>query len=207
VFDRKPRVRLEWWIMWRRVAAGLTEGQQRHAFQSLSSLFFDRKKSPIKATPQERLEIWMFTANLEKLTPSEKTRLGRQLLEDVAINSLKSQHLWALSRLAARDLLYATVDRTIAPEEAWRWIEQLMAYKGKNLHQVGRTIAQMARKTGDRARDLDDALRTRVLDWLTKRQLADDVKRPVSEIVPLKARDQNAMFGESLPLGIILRDG
>lgn len=206
VFDRKPRVRLEWWIMWRRVAAGLTEGQQRHAFQSLSSLFFDRKKSSIKATPQERLEIWMFTANLEKLSPSEKTRLGRQLLEDVAINNLKSQHLWALSRLAARDLLYATVDRTIAPEETCRWIERLMAYKGKDLHSVGRTIAQMARKTGDRARDIEDAMRTRVLDWLAEQQLADDVKRPVSEIVPLEARDQNAMFGESLPLGIILRD-
>ncbi len=72
---------------------------------------------------------------------------------------------------------------------------------------MGRTIAQMARKTGDRARDLDDAMRTRVLAWMTERQLADDVKRPVSEIVPLEARDQNAMFGESLPQGIILRDG
>jgi hypothetical protein len=148
----------------------------------------------------------MFSANLEKLSPSEKTRLGRQLLEEISVNNLKSQHLWALSRLAARDLLYATVDRTIAPEETCRWIEQLMAYNGNDVHPVGRTIVQMARQTGDRARDIDDAMRTRVLDWLTERQLADDVKRPVSEIVPLKARDQDAMFGESLPQGIILRD-
>ncbi len=206
VFDRKPRVRLEWWIMWRRVAAGLTEGQQRHAFQSLSSLFFNRKKSSIKATPQERLEIWMFTANLEKLAPSDKSRLGRQLLSEVSVKNLKSQHLWALSRLAARDLLYATVDRTIPPDEACRWIEQMMTYDGKDTHPVGRTIAQMARKTGDRARDIDDAMQTRVLEWMDSRKMADDIKRPVGEIVALESQDRNAMFGEALPQGIILRD-
>jgi molecular chaperone DnaK (HSP70) len=206
VFDRKPRVRLEWWIMWRRVAAGLTQGQQRHAFQALTSLFFDRKKSPIKVSPQERLEIWMFVANLEKLFPEDKVRLGRQLLKEVSIRNLKPQHLWALARLAARDLLYGTADRTIPPSEAYRWIEQLMAYNGANLQPVGRTISQLARKTGDRARDLDDAMRTRVLDWMDEHQLADDLQRPVREIVPLAAQDQDAMFGEALPQGIILRD-
>ena len=38
------------------------------------------------------------------------------------------------------------------------------------------------------------------------RQLADDMQRRVREIMPLAAQDQNAMFGESLPQGIILRD-
>jgi hypothetical protein len=192
--------------MWRRAAAGLTEGQQRHAFQSLANLLFNRKKAPIKTTPQERLEIWMFAANLEKLAPPDKTRLGRQLLSEVAVKKLKPQHLWALSRLAARDLLYATVDRSIPPDEAWHWIEQLMAYDGEDPHAVGRTIAQMARKTGDRARDLDDALRIRIREWMESRQIAADVQRPVSEIIALESRDQNAMFGESLPQGIILRD-
>ncbi len=205
-FDRKPRVRLEWWIMWRRVAAGLTEGQQRHAFQSLSNVFFNRKKASIKTTPQELLEIWMFAANLEKLSAPDKTRLGRQLLSEVSIKNLKPQHLWALSRLAARDLLYATVDRTIPPEEASRWIEQLMGYDGEDPHAVGRAIAQMARKTGDRARDIDDAMRTRVLAWMESCKIADDVIRPVREIVVRASQDQNAMFGESLPQGIILRD-
>ncbi len=206
VFDRKPRVRLEWWILWRRVAAGLSQGQQRHAFQALTSLFFDRKKSPIKVTSQECLEIWMFIANLEKLFPQDKVRLGRQLLKEVSVKKLKPQHLWALSRLAARDLLYGTADRTIPPDEACRWIEQLMAYNGTDLNPVGRTIAQMARKTGDRARDIDDEMRARVLSWMADRQLADDMQRPVREIVPLAAQDQDAMFGEALPQGIILRD-
>ena len=102
VFNRKPRVRLEWWIMWRRVAAGLTHGQQRQIFQNLATIFFEGKKSSSKVPPQERLEIWMLAANLEKLYSPDKIRLGRQLLAEVSIKKLKAQHLWALSRLAAR---------------------------------------------------------------------------------------------------------
>ena len=64
----------------------------------------------------------------------------------------------------------------------------------------------MARKTGDRARDIDEEMRARVLDWMESRQLADDMKHRVTEIMPLAVQDQNAMFGESLPQGIILRD-
>jgi hypothetical protein len=169
-------------------------------------LFFDRKKSPLKVTPQERLEIWMFVANLEKLYPEDKTRLGHQLLKEVSIKKLKPQHLWALSRLAARDLLYGTADRTIPPNEAHRWIEQLMTYSGANLIPVGRTISQIARKTGDRVRDIDESMRTRVLKWMDAHQLADDMQRPVRDIVPLATQDQNAMFGETLPQGIILRE-
>jgi len=206
VFNRKPRVRLEWWIMWRRVAAGLTHGQQRQIFQNLATIFFEGKKSSSKVPPQERLEIWMLAANLEKLYSQDKIRLGEQLLAEVSIKKLKAQHLWALSRLAARDLLYGTADRTIPPAEAYRWIEQLMGYSGTNFNPTGRTISQIARKTGDRARDIDEEMRSHVLDWMESRQLADDMKRRVREIMPLAAHDQNAIFGESLPQGIILRD-
>jgi molecular chaperone DnaK (HSP70) len=206
IFDKNPRVRLEWWIMWRRVAAGLTHGQQRQFFQNLSPIFFGSKKSSNKVTPQERLEIWMLAANLEKLYSQDKIRLGQQLLAEISFKKLKAQHLWALSRLAARDLLFGTADRTIPPAEAYRWIEQLMGYIGPNPNSVGRTISQMARKTGDRARDINEAMRTRVLDWMENRNLADDMKCRVREIMPLAPQDQNAMFGESLPQGIILRD-
>ena len=67
-------------------------------------------------------------------------------------------------------------------------------------------MRQIARKTGDLARDISEEMRTRVLDWMENRNLADDMKCRVREIMPLALQDQNAMFGESLPQGIILRD-
>jgi molecular chaperone DnaK (HSP70) len=205
VYDRNPRVRLEWWIMWRRVAAGLTHGQQNQILQSLSPLIFSSRKSAVKITPQVRLEIWMLVANLEKIYSQEKIRLGRQLFAEISLKKPKAQHLWALSRLAARDLLYGTADRTIPPSEVYQWIEQLMGFSGSNPNPIGRTISQMARKTGDRARDISEEMRTRVLHWMEVQNLSDDMKHRVREILPLAPKDQNAIFGESLPQGIILR--
>jgi hypothetical protein len=205
VHGKNPRVRLEWWIMWRRVAAGLTPGQQRQFFQDLSAVFFEKKPAAKKISPQERLEIWMTAANLEKLYSKDKVRLGRQLLTEISPKKLKSQHLWALSRLAARELLYGPADRTIPPAEAARWIEQLIGYAWSNPTTAGRTISQIARKTGDRARDLDEEMRNRVLVWMAVNGLTDDLKHRVMEITPPARNDQMAMFGESLPIGIILR--
>jgi hypothetical protein len=147
----------------------------------------------------------MAAANLEKLYSKDKVRLGRQLLADISPRNLKSQHLWALSRLAARDLLYGPADRTIAPAEAARWIEQLLGHGWSNPNIVGRSVSQMARKTGDRARDLDEETRHRVLAWMTDNGLADVLRRRVESVIPPARKDQAAMFGESLPVGIILR--
>jgi len=205
VHAKNPRVRLEWWIMWRRVAAGLTPGQQRQFFQDLSAVFFEKKAAAKKVSLQERLEIWMTAANLEKLYSKDKVRLGRQLLTEISPRKLKSQHLWALSRLAARELLYGPADRTIPPAEAARWIEQLIGFAWSNPTIAGRTISQIARKTGDRARDLDEETRNRVLEWMAVNELTEDLKRRVMDITPPARNDQMAMFGESLPLGIILR--
>jgi hypothetical protein len=63
----------------------------------------------------------------------------------------------------------------------------------------------MARKTGDRARDLNEEMRNRVLGWMAANDVAEDSKRRVMEIIPSARNDQMAIFGESLPLGIILR--
>ncbi len=205
VHGKNPRVRLEWWIMWRRVAAGLTPGQQRQFFQDLSAVFFEKKAATKKISPQERLEIWMTAANFEKLYSKDKVRLGRQLLTEISPKKLKSQHLWALSRLAARELLYGPADRTIPPAEAARWIEQLIGYTWSKPTIAGRTISQIARKTGDRARDLDEEMRNRVVEWMAVNGLTEDLKRRVMEITPPARNYQMAMFGESLPIGIILR--
>ena len=205
VFARHPRVRLEWWIMWRRVAAGLTPGQQRQFFQDTSGFLLGKKGEVKKVTPQEHLEIWMAVANMEKLYHKEKIELGRKLLAATSAKKLKAQHLWSLSRLGARELLYGPVDRVIPPAEISEWIDRLIGYSWSNPNTAGRTVSQLARKTGDRSRDLDDNVQALVLDWMDQHDMPPDRKRPVQEIVPLAHQDRDAMFGESLPQGIILR--
>ena len=202
---RHQRVRLEWWIMWRRVAAGLTPGQQRQFFQDVSVFLLGKKGEIKKITPQEHLEIWMAVANMEKLYYKEKIELGRKLLAVTSAKKLKAQHLWALSRLGSRELLYGPADRVIPPAEVADWIDQLIGYSWSNPNTVGRTVSQLARKTGDRSRDLDDKIQAAVLDWMAQNDMPEDRKQRVREIVPLAHQDRDAMFGESLPQGIILR--
>ena len=205
-FAGHPRVRLEWWIMWRRVAAGLTPGQQRQFFQDVSAFLLGKKGEIKKVTPQEHLEIWMAVANMEKLYNKEKIELGRKLLAVTSAKKLKAQHLWALSRLGARELLYGPADRVIPSAEVSKWIDQLISYDWSNPNSAGRTVSQLARKTGDRSRDLDDNVQAEVLDWMAQNDIPEDRQRQVLEIVPLAHQDQDAMFGESLPQGIILRE-
>jgi molecular chaperone DnaK (HSP70) len=204
-FAGHPRVRLEWWIMWRRVAAGLTPGQQRQFFQDVSAFLLGKKGEIKKVTPQEQLEIWMAVANMEKLYSKEKIELGRKLLAVTSAKKLKAQHLWALSRLGARELLYGPADRVIPPAEVSQWIDQLISYPWSNPNTAGRILSHLARKTGDRSRDLDDKIQADVLDWMAHNDMPEDRQRRVREIVPLAYQDQDALFGESLPQGIILR--
>jgi hypothetical protein len=202
---KHTRVRLEWWILWRRVAAGFTPGQQRQILQDVTPVLFGKKSDQKKITPQERLEIWMAVANMEKLYSKDKIKLGRQLLSETSPKKIKAQHLWALSRIGARELLYGPADRVVPPKEVSRWIEQLMGYAWTNPSAAGRALSQLARKTGDRARDLEDRLQTKILEWMDQNQLPEELQRPVREVVSLARQEQTAMFGESLPSGIILK--
>jgi hypothetical protein len=202
---KNTRVRLEWWILWRRVAAGFSPGQQRQILQDVTPVLFGKKSDQKKISPQERLEIWMAAANMEKLYSKDKIKLGRQLLSETSPKKIKAQHLWALSRIGARELLYGPADRVVPPQEVSRWIEQLMDYSWTNPGAAGRAVSQLARKTGDRARDLEDRLQTKILEWMDQNQLTEELQRPVREVVTLERQEQTAMFGESLPSGIVLR--
>ena len=62
--------------------------------------------------------------------------------------------------------------------------------------------AQLARRTGDRARDLDDALRTRVLVALAT--CPEAWRRSVAEVVQLTQADEARALGDTLPVGLTL---
>ena len=148
----------------------------------------------------------MAVANMEKLDPADKIALGQQLIKATSAKKIKPQHLWALSRLGARALLYGPVNRVIPPGDAAAWIDWLLEFELSNPVTIARAVSQLARKTNDRARDLDDRMRTRVLTWMQDHDLSADLIDPVRNTLSVERRDQKAMFGESLPSGIILNE-
>ncbi|MDM8538569.1 molecular chaperone DnaK, partial [Desulfobacterales bacterium HSG17] len=205
VHSNNAQVRSEWWIMWRRVAGGLKPGQQRQFIQDLSSLVLSKKGVKSKISPQEQKEIWMAVANLEYLLVKDKINWGRQLLSIIRSQKAAPQNIWSLSRLGARELLYGPVDRVIPPKEAVSWIKQLMNKEWKNPKPVCSAIAQMSRKTGDRMRDIDREFISEIITYLSQYDFTESDIKFLKQIVLLEKKDESAIFGESLPSGIVLK--
>ncbi|MEW6228471.1 MAG: Hsp70 family protein, partial [Bacillota bacterium] len=200
VFPGHPQVRIEWWIFWRRIGAGLSPGQQRQMFQDVTPVLLQAKAQRMPV--QEWLELWMMTANLERLSVKDKLKLGRTLVGEIASGKAYAQLLWCLSRIGARELLYATADRVVPPQEVWKWIEGL---RERSLSGAAVScMLQLGRMTGDRMRDLEPGQREDVARLLSENGVSEDTLRILREPTAIVKQDIQAIFGESLPQGLLL---
>jgi molecular chaperone DnaK (HSP70) len=204
IYSHHSQVRSDWWILWRRLSGGLSAGHQRQFFQDLTPILFSAKTPRQRILPQEYLEIQMAAASMERLSIKDKIRLGNLLLTDLQSKKAKPQQFWAFSRIGARELLYGPVDRVIPPAEISPWIEALISGNWTNPVPAGHALLQLARKTGDRARDVDPAVVERICDWLSRQGFLDDQLRVLSEVVPYRRQETGTLFGEDLPSGLIL---
>jgi hypothetical protein len=210
---RDNQCRTQWWIFWRRVAGGLKAGQQSELHNLVRSYVNPDAKSgkkPGGALPKtlsggETLEVWMMLANLERLPANTKADLGRRLLKSLLKGKPASRELWSLSRFGARRPMYGPVDRVVAPEDAAAWADKLLASQPAPGDAMARTLVLLTERTGDRARDVDDAVRARVDAWLgsldNAARFRDLLNNPESVY---RAAEEAYIFGESLPAGLVL---
>ncbi len=203
--DNHPRVRTEWWIFWRRVAGGLKAGQQRQFSQDLLSLSPSKKGKSSKLSHQERLEIWMAIANMERLIVKDKILWGERLISELNPKKSRSQHFWSLSRIGARELFYGSVDRVVPPDVATEWIETILATDWNAQKGAASALIELARKTGDRTRDVSPEIARRIHEWLSHIPGLTEDAGALFEVIPRKAGEQQRVFGESLPAGLIVQ--
>lgn len=204
VHSHHSQVRSDWWILWRRISGGLSAGHQRQFFQDLTPILFSAKAGKQRILPQEYLEIQMAAASMERLAVKDKIRLGSLLLTDLQSKKAKPQQFWAFSRIGARELLYGPADRVIPPAEIFPWIEALISGNWTNPRPAGLALMQLARKTGDRTRDVDSAVVERIQTRLSQQDFLAEQVRVLSEVIPLRKQETSAIFGEDLPSGLIL---
>ncbi|MDG5815396.1 hsp70 family protein [Chitinispirillales bacterium ANBcel5] len=213
---RNQACRAEWWILWRRIAGGLTSGQQRTLAQpllsSLRSLFNDEKGAARrkrrgkggdeKYGVHELSEIWRLLASLEHLEVSMKKELG-----DIALrllnrkDSLASTAVWALGRLGARIPMYGNLNSLVDHDVVEKWIEKLIE-NAKPAFDLYFTLMLLSRKTGDRYRDIGEELRSRVAEFLVKNGAPQHYISLVKDGGRLDEEEQNLAFGEQLPRGL-----
>ena len=61
---------------------------------------------------------------------------------------------------------------------------------------------QMSRRTDDRHRDIDAALRERVIEWLSYRGAAEHLIELVRFGGSLDEEERGVVYGESMPIGL-----
>ncbi|QWR77934.1 hsp70 family protein [Candidatus Magnetomonas plexicatena] len=204
---------LEWWIMWRRVAGGLSEQNQDIIFKKTAQHLIPgrKKKDTPKLQNPEVLEFWMLTASLERLGSTAKVELGDELLRQIKKFGDKNtaKLMWALSRLGGRVPFYGPVEKVIPKAAAEKWIREIMALKWTHPADASYAISQLARKTGDRAGDTDDALREEASRWIQKvtAGAAERYIKRLSEALPVSFDEEREVFGDTLPVGLIINKG
>jgi hypothetical protein len=200
--------RAEWWNLWKRVAGGLGARQQQSLLEQVAPALLGRgrPKGP-RPGPQEMREMWQAIGSCERLPAEARAELGSVLVEAATKGRASEQELWALARLGGRVPVYGPLNCVVAPAVAAPWVERLLAAAWPRPEAYAFALAQVARVSGDRARDLDPALRERVARRLETAPHGARAARLVRELVALEAREEARLLDETLPAGLRIRGG
>jgi molecular chaperone DnaK (HSP70) len=208
-FPKQEPNRLAWWIVWRRIAGGMANGQQEQIYDRVAQLLLPsskqaKKLAEAKPSKQELAEMWRAVASMERLQIGTKSKLGDELVARMETRKGREDatHLWALSRLGARVPLYGPLNAVVPPSQIKQWLAQLLTWDWPEPDKAALPLAQLARRTGDRSRDLDDATRAKLADHLRLLPGGDRAVVLVEQVVALEAREERVVLGDTLPAGL-----
>ena len=202
--------RAEWYILWRRIAGGLSAGQQ----QALAAPLLSQIKLSVRTTgtkgkgsdfgdnSHESSELVRLLGSCELLPLVNKHELGDLLLEMLErprFSSLRSAGFWALGRLGARRPVYGPLNSVVPSDAVSRWLTRLLKLDLTD-SLIAFAVMQLARKTGDRYRDIDEGTRQRVLKGLE--HSASHYRDLVMHVTNLESEEQSLILGDSLPKGL-----
>ncbi|APZ92652.1 hsp70 family protein [Fuerstiella marisgermanici] len=211
-----PEVRSQWWIMWRRIAGGLSGGQQNAtASQLLSSIRQTAqqmssgkgKGGPIALHEKDAAEIWRVLGAFEQLPPSVRHELGDivlQLLPRPKMQPMREALVWTLGRLGSRVPFNGNAQSTVNADTAARWLQQLLSMQLEDVQTLPLAIMQLARRTDDRFTDIPDDVREEAARYLKEMGGYHSLIKLIREAGTTDAETKGALFGEALPLGLTM---
>jgi DNA-K related protein/Hsp70 protein len=201
------QARAEWWTLWKRAAGGLTRQQQQVIHQEIRPLLVPEARKKAKAGrwrsgPQELREMWQVAGALERLAAGAKLELLRALAPRVLAGRAGDAEIWAFGRLGARAPVYGPANAVVAPSAVEGWLADLAAAPWPRPAPTALAVAQVARVTGDRVRDLTERVRALVAARLDRETDGEILARWAREHVGMGAHEQALILAESLPVGL-----
>ena len=137
----------------------------------------------------------------------QKELLGQAALKVCRRSPVPSYGFFALTRLGARVLLYGPFNSVLHPQVVQTWLDAILPFEpGNDSERLAWAfcLSQLARRSGQRALDVDDSHRQSVLHVLNSMSVPAHWIRMVEEVLELESEEQSQMFGEALPIGLRL---
>ena len=199
IFADDLQCQVELLVLLRRIAGGINASEQQALYRKLIGRADLKKKGRVNR--QLEYERWRLLASLEHLLGSARASLGDEVLSKIRKEPENAIWLWSLSRLGARIPLYGPLHSVVVPEIASEWLKALLDLSAFTAATAS-AIALIARRTEDRSRDIDDAIRARTISRLTALGTDEEIIQLLSKYVPPDRADAVRSFGESLPSGL-----
>ena len=148
--------------------------------------------------------MWRAAASLERLDVRHMEAMGNALLEPISRSPVPPYGFWALTRLGARTLVYGPLNAVVHHQIAEGWLDAVLGFQPGNESERlawGFCLSQLARRTGQRAIDVSDDHRDKVLGVLRSMDTPAHWAQMVEEVTELEGDEQGQMLGDSLPIG------
>jgi hypothetical protein len=198
----------EWLVLWQRVAGGLTAGQQRELFErEASRLGIGTGKAPKRLSPQIEREGLRLLASLEHVDAVVRARLGDHLLARLRREPRSTSLAWALGRVGARWPVHGPLNTVVPPARVEAWVTMITEAWPSPPAELLAALVQMAARTGDPARDIDEDLAHTLHARLLGCGVEPRAIVRLIEIEPPSEDETLRAIGESLPEGLRLASG
>ena len=196
-------VRIQTFILWRRVAGGLSAVQQKALIRPHWETLHE-SKSPAP-------ELILLAGSLERLELEEKRELVRtfssKAVEKLDTGAHGAPYLTALSRLLSRTPMSVGPEHVLPADDVSDVFDQLKRFDWTtppSPPELTNLFLRAARLTGERHLDVARSVRRAIITKLEKAGIASVRLTCLDKVTPFAKADQRALFGESLPPGISL---
>jgi molecular chaperone DnaK (HSP70) len=199
------RIQLQLYILWRRVAGGLSRERQEAILAPELPRLRAQKNSPA--------ELVRLVGSFERINPVAKAELIDQFLRTTRELAGNKQYcapyLAALGLLLNRTPLYAGLENVIPPVQVEKAYDVLsdLDWTEPELGEIQTLFLRAGRVVDHPDVDLPGRLREKIATKLQKSGVAPARIARLRTFVPIAQVDRASLFGESLPPGLVIGEG
>jgi len=196
------RTKLQEYILWRRVAGGLSRERQ----EILLAAEENKIDQPKSVSP----ELIRMAGSFERIGHELKAELIGHFIETVVELASQQKHcapyLAALGLLLNRTPFYAGPDSVVPPTLVERAYEAFRRFDWNDpeFAEAQVLFLRAARAVDDRRLNLSKSLRNQIADKLEKCKIAPVKAGRLRNVVPVERAERLSLYGEAVPPGLIL---